>query len=66
MGFFPTLMVDQFGNYLAQKIFEVSTEEELGSIADSFLSELGNISLNVHGTRAVQSLVEILIKGQHF
>ena len=60
--FFADLMIDQFGNYLSQKIFEVANFEELGLIVDIIKSCLVDISMDVHGTRAVQTLVEVLSK----
>lgn len=60
--FFADLMVDQFGNYLSQKIFEVANLEELELITDIIKPCLVDISMNVHGTRAVQTLVEVLSK----
>ncbi len=60
--FFGDLMVDQFGNYLSQKIFEVANLEELGLIVDIIKPCLVDISMDVHGTRAVQTLVEVLSK----
>ena len=60
--FFADLMVDQFGNYLSQKIFEVATHDELRIIIDSINPCLVQISVNVHGTRAVQTLIEVLSK----
>ena len=61
-SFFADLMVDQFGNYLSQKIFEVANLEELELITDIIKPCLVDISMNVHGTRAVQTLVEVLSK----
>eukprot|EP00246_Nothoceros_aenigmaticus_P016368 TRINITY_DN739_c0_g1_i1.p1 TRINITY_DN739_c0_g1~~TRINITY_DN739_c0_g1_i1.p1 ORF type:complete len:401 (-),score=70.00 TRINITY_DN739_c0_g1_i1:932-2134(-) len=56
------LMTDPFGNYLVQKLLEVCNEtqrmEILHVVTDG--SELVNISLNMHGTRAVQKLIETL------
>jgi pumilio RNA-binding family len=53
-------MANQFGNYLCQKIIEVSSPNELSLIVDSILSQATTISLSVHGTRAMQTLVEVL------
>jgi len=47
------VMVDQFGNYLCQKIIEVADPQSLATIVDQLVSQLVDISLNVHGTRAV-------------
>ena len=46
-------MIDQFGNYLSQKILEVSSIDEIKLIIDSILPNLTEIAMNVHGTRAI-------------
>ena len=55
-------MANQFGNYLCQKIIEVSSKEELKIIIDAVSLKAQEISLSVHGTRAMQTLVETLAK----
>ena len=59
-GHFPELMTDPFGNYLCQKLLEYSTEEQRSAIIDSVSNDLVGISLNMHGTRAVQKMVDFL------
>lgn len=54
------LMVDPFGNYLCQKLMEVSTGEALGKLIEMCRPNLVTISLNMHGTRAVQKLIEVV------
>ncbi|CAL9067662.1 putative pumilio homolog 7, chloroplastic isoform X1 [Musa acuminata AAA Group] len=56
------LMIDPFGNYLMQKLLELCSEEQLMQIL-LVLKDPDNlirISLNVHGTRAVQKLIDTL------
>lgn len=53
-------MANQFGNYLCQKIIEVAKPRELVMIVDSINTKATDISLSVHGTRAMQTLVEAL------
>lgn len=63
---FADAMANQFGNYLCQKIIEVSSKVELQIIVDAVAPKAAAISLSVHGTRAMQTLVETLaqnIKG---
>lgn len=60
--FFADLMVDQFGNYLSQKIFEVASLDELAMLTEMIKPCLVEISMNVHGTRAIQTLIEVLSK----
>ncbi|XP_020100832.1 uncharacterized protein LOC109718823 [Ananas comosus] len=57
------LMEDQFGNYLMQKLLGVCDEEQRMSIVVALTKDpinLVGISLNMHGTRAVQKLIETL------
>lgn len=52
------LMTDPFGNYLCQKLIEHSNETQRLTILHRVSADLVAISLNLHGTRAVQKLVE--------
>ncbi|XP_075489225.1 uncharacterized protein LOC142528061 [Primulina tabacum] len=57
------LMMNPFGNYLMQKLLEVCNEEQRMHIllrATEEPGELVRISLNTHGTRVVQKLIETL------
>lgn len=54
------MVVNQFGNYLCQKIIELSDSVTLQAIINQFSEQLVFISLNVHGTRAIQTLIEKL------
>ncbi|CAM6082228.1 unnamed protein product [Calypogeia fissa] len=56
------LMTDPFGNYLVQKLLEVCDEVQRMEILHVVTGkgELVTISLNMHGTRAVQKLIETL------
>lgn len=56
------LMTDPFGNYLVQKLLEVCNEVHRMEILEAVTKndDLVNISLNMHGTRAVQKLIETL------
>lgn len=60
------LMVDPFGNYLIQKLLEVCTDDQRTELLKSMTKkgELISVSLNTHGTRAVQKLVETLNSSQ--
>lgn len=51
---------DTFGNYLCQKLLEYSTDEQRNIICESVATDLVNISLNLHGTRAVQKMFHFL------
>ena len=51
---------DPFGNYLCQKLLEYSTDEQRNVICESVAQDLVNISLNMHGTRAVQKMIDFL------
>ncbi|CAJ1936035.1 unnamed protein product [Sphenostylis stenocarpa] len=57
------LMVNPFGNYLMQKLLDVCNEEQRMQILLILTEEPGQlvrISLNTHGTRVVQKLIESL------
>lgn len=55
-----THVLDPFGNYLCQKLLEYSTDEQRNVICESVAQDLVNISLNMHGTRAVQKMIDFL------
>jgi hypothetical protein len=59
MAFWGEAMVDPFGNYLFQKILEKITPEERIMLIQSVGPRLVNASLNLHGTRSVQKVVEL-------
>ena len=52
------LMTDPFGNYLCQKLLEHCDEQQRIGVLNKVASDMVAISLNLHGTRAVQKLVE--------
>lgn len=57
------LMTNPFGNYLVQKLFDVCNDEQRTLIVRTVTQEPGElvkISLNSHGTRSVQKLIETL------
>ncbi|KAH7290752.1 hypothetical protein KP509_30G062000 [Ceratopteris richardii] len=56
------LMIDPFGNYLVQKLLDACSESHCTSILEAVIKndDLISISLNSHGTRAVQKLIETL------
>ena len=57
---FAELMTDPFGNYLCQKMLEYCTDEQRNLIVESVAPDLVGISLNMHGTRAVQKTIDFL------
>lgn len=59
LPFWSEAMVDPFGNYLFQKILEKITSDERIMLVKSVSSRLVNASLNLHGTRSVQKIVEL-------
>ncbi|KAJ0987353.1 hypothetical protein J5N97_005709 [Dioscorea zingiberensis] len=57
------LMLDPFGNYLMQKLLDVCSEEQRINLILELTKqpyELVKISLNIHGTRAIQKLIATL------
>ena len=59
LPFWAEAMVDPFGNYLFQKILEKVTPQERVMLVKSVAPRLVNASLNLHGTRSVQKVVEM-------
>ncbi|KAJ2876330.1 hypothetical protein GGH93_000830 [Coemansia aciculifera] len=54
------LMIDPFGNYLCQKLLEHCNDKQRTQIIAGVSPDLVSISLNMHGTRAVQKIIELL------
>ncbi|KAG0196781.1 hypothetical protein BGX33_001286, partial [Mortierella sp. NVP41] len=55
-GHFIELMTDPFGNYLCQKLLEFCGDEQRTIIVENLV----NSSLNMHGIRDVQKMIEFL------
>jgi len=51
---------DPFGNYLCQKLIEHSNQIQRVQITQNISSDIVRISKNMHGTRAVQTLIHFL------
>ncbi|KAB1228023.1 hypothetical protein CJ030_MR1G006860 [Morella rubra] len=63
------LMTDPFGNYLVQKLLEICDEDQQMQILHAITrqsGELVRISCNMHGTRAVQKVIETLKTPEQF
>lgn len=63
------LMTDPFGNYLVQKLLEVCNEDQRMQILRTITrkaGELVRISCDMHGTRAVQKVIETLKTPEQF
>ena len=45
---------------MCQKLLEYCTDEQRNLICESVAQDLVNISLNMHGTRAVQKMIDFL------
>uniref|UniRef100_A0A7S4IEM7 PUM-HD domain-containing protein n=1 Tax=Vannella robusta TaxID=1487602 RepID=A0A7S4IEM7_9EUKA len=54
------LMTDPFGNYLCQKLIEHCSQQQQLLIVQKVAPHLVSISKNMHGTRAVQKMIECL------
>eukprot|EP01090_Pellita_catalonica_P002347 TRINITY_DN1193_c0_g1_i1.p1 TRINITY_DN1193_c0_g1~~TRINITY_DN1193_c0_g1_i1.p1 ORF type:complete len:858 (-),score=98.20 TRINITY_DN1193_c0_g1_i1:118-2691(-) len=57
---FGELMMDPFGNYLCQKLLEYCSDDQRLRVIESVSRSLSAISQNMHGTRAVQKMIECL------
>jgi hypothetical protein len=54
-----TLMMDPFGNYLVQKVLDLCSSEQRSALLERACERgLPDIACNMHGTRALQKLVE--------
>lgn len=54
------LIIDPFGNYLIQKLIKYCSTENLNLMLEILKSNLFQISINQHGTRALQKIIENL------
>lgn len=51
---------DPFGNYLCQKLMEYCTDAQRTMMVEQVANAVIPISLNMHGTRAIQKMIEFL------
>ena len=56
----PDVMTNQFGNYLCQKLIEVSNVASLKMLVHAIIPSVVEVSMDLHGTRAIQTLVTVL------
>ncbi len=56
----PDVMTNQFGNYLCQKLIEVAPAPSIKKLVHACLPSLVEVAMDLHGTRAIQTLVEVL------
>ena len=54
------LIIDPFGNYLVQKLVEQCDEHSISMILELLQYNLFQISINQHGTRALQKIISCL------
>lgn len=57
--FLAETMTDPFGNYLFQKVLEKVNDEERLILIQTVAPRLVNASLNLHGTRSVQKIMDV-------
>ena len=57
---FAELMGDPFGNYLTQKLIDVSTDNQLLEVISTVENKIVELCVGMHGTRSVQKLVEVI------
>lgn len=60
------LMSDPIGNYLCQKLIELMTEKQRSVLLTNCKSSLVLISNNLHGTRSVQKLIDVIKTDDEF
>ncbi|KAJ8747733.1 hypothetical protein K2173_014508 [Erythroxylum novogranatense] len=69
IGHMVELMTDPFGNYLVQKLLEVCDEDQRIQLLCTITrtpGELIRISCDMHGTRAVQKVIETVKTAEQF
>ncbi|XP_043690642.1 pumilio homolog 5-like [Telopea speciosissima] len=69
IGHIVELMTDPFGNYLVQKLLEVCDDDQRMQIIHAITRKPGDlvrISCDMHGTRAVQKVIETLTTPEQF
>ena len=49
----PEVMMNQFGNYLCQKLIEVCSVDSLKLLVKAVVPSLVDISMDLHGTRCI-------------
>ncbi|PVH14995.1 uncharacterized protein CXQ87_005274 [Candidozyma duobushaemuli] len=52
------LIIDPFGNYLVQKLVDYCSEADLDLMLDTLHNNLFSVSINQHGTRALQKVID--------
>ena len=65
LPYFDKAACNQFGNYLCQRVIEVSTEDEIKDIVYAVQPNLIDMSFSQHGTRVVQILLESIAAYWH-
>ena len=58
-------MRDPFGNYFTQKLVEKCSDEQLREVILTIGDEPLIICKDLHGTRSIQKIVEILTESPH-
>lgn len=59
---FKSVSQNIFGNFLCQKVIECCTSDELRQVIELFLPNAVEVSLDQHGTRTMQSIIEALYR----
>lgn len=58
--YFYELIIDPFGNYLIQKLIGYCSEQQMNLVMEILQFNLFQISINQHGTRALQKIIDSL------
>jgi hypothetical protein len=58
--YFYELIIDPFGNYLIQKLIGYCSEQQMNLVLEILQFNLFQISINQHGTRALQKIIDSL------
>lgn len=57
------LIIDPFGNYLVQRLVDYCSEADLDLMLETLHNNLFLVSINQHGTRALQKLIDHMSNG---
>ena len=58
IDYFPALMVNQFANYLCQKLIKIAKPAQIDRILSTIHNDFVRVAMDQHGTRPLQKLLD--------